>query len=157
MSSLLLEVLPLIASYVMSAIATHYKQSQQDLHDERMYALKATEIARKDTSRATSLSRKFIVHSVIGSLFLFPMLLTLLNWVAPFIHVLMFGDMPWIVFDPVAIYVPKEIMHGGLLSMLWNEEVTEYIPITGFVLMPIHIALAQIICGFYFGSVAMRR
>lgn len=152
-----MDILPTIISLIMGMITTHWKQTQADLHEERIYALKATELARKDQSKNTSYSRKFIVHSVIGSLFLFPMLLTLLNWIAPFIHILFYGEMPWIEYQPVAIYVPKEMIQGGLLSMLWNETTTEYIPITGFVLMPIHILIAQIITGYYFGASAMRR
>lgn len=157
LTAVFMDVLPMVVSLVMGVITTHWKQTQKDLHEERLYALKATEAARSDQSRPTSASRKFIVHSVIGSLFLFPMLLTILNWLGPFFHALIFGDMPWIHWQPIMIYVPKDLETGGLLSLIWSKKELEYMPLTGFVLMPIHVILAQIIVGFYFGSSAMKR
>lgn len=136
----------MVFSLLMGAWTTHKKQEAEDLHLERIYALKATAVARADQSSQAGWSRKFIVQSVIGSLFLFPMLLTVFNFVAHLKGV-----------NPIAIYVPEEVMYGGLLSFLWSEETIKYIPIYGFVLMPIHILIAQIITGYYFGSSAMKR
>jgi len=146
MTTILLDILPMVFSLIMGAYTTHKKQEAEDLHLERIYALKATAAARADKSRGASYSRKFIVQSVIGSLFLFPMILTILNF---------FGHLYGV--DPVAIYVPKEVMYGGLLSLIFTAEAVEYIPIHGFVLMPIHILIAQIITGYYFGASAMKR
>ena len=146
MSTILLDIIPMVFSLLMGAYTTHKKQEAEDLHLERIYALKATAAARGDKSPGSSWSRKFIVQSVIGSLFLFPMLLTVFNFFAHLHGV-----------DPIAIYVPKEVMYGGFLSFLWSEKTIEYIPIYGFVLMPIHILIAQIITGYYFGSSAMKR
>ena len=136
----------MIFGLVMGAITTHWKQSAEDLHNERMYAIKSVSAARADQSKGSSWSRKFIVQSVIGSLFLFPMLLTILNYV---------GNLYGI--DAVAIYIPQELKYGGLFSMLWSNETIKYIPIYGFVLLPIHILITQVICGYYFGSSSMRR
>ena len=144
--SLLIEILPLIFSYLIAAYTENKRQESDYLHAERMHSLKATENARKDQSKGSSWSRKFIVQSVIGSLFLFPMLLTLIN---VYMHAKGYA--------PVAIYVPEELKYGGLLSFIWSKETIEYVPIYGFVLMPIHILMTQIICGFYFGSSSMRR
>lgn len=144
----LLDILPMIFSLIMGAVTTHWKQNAEDLHKERLYALKATDTARTDQSKGASWSRKFIVQSVIGSLFLFPMLLTVLNYL---------GNVFVLDFHAVAIYVPEKVMYGGLLSWVWNKEVTEYIPIYGFVLMPIHVLITQTITGFYFGCSAMKR
>lgn len=146
MSTLILDILPMIFSIILGAYTTHKKQEAQDLHEERKYALGATKAARKDQSSGASWSRKFIVQSVIGSLFLFPMGLTLLNYLAGLEGI-----------DPLAIYVPKEVMYGGFLSFLFSAETTEYIPIYGFVLMPVHILIAQTITGYYFGASAMER
>jgi len=146
--TLLLEVLPMVFSLIMGAYTEHKKQNAEDLHYERLYAIKATEAARKDQSKNASWSRKFIVQSVIGSLFLFPMLLTILNF---------FGNMYGTDFHAVAIYVPEQLKYGGLLSWIWSKETTVYVPIYGFVLMPIHILITQVITGFYFGASAMKR
>lgn len=146
--SMLLEMLPLVSSILMGAATTYLRQSAEDLHKERLYALKATENARNDQSASTSWSRKFIVQSVIGSLFLFPMLLTGMNWCGG-----AFID----GFQPVAIYIPEQLKYGGILSFIWSKETVEYVAVYGFVLMPIHVMMAQTIGGFYFGSSAMRR
>ena len=134
---------------IMGAYTESKKQNAEDLHQERLYALKATAAARKENSPGTSWSRKFIVQSVIGSLFVFPMVLTLLNWWGS----IYFGT----EFSPVAIYVPEEVVNGGLFSWIFSSETIEYVPIHGFVLMPIHIAMTQVIGGFYFGASQMRR
>ncbi len=144
--SLIIEILPMVFSLIMGAATTHWKQTSEDLHNERMHAIKATEAARKDKSKGTSWSRKFIVQSVIGSLFIFPMCLTILNYI---------GNIYGI--PPIAIYIPQEIMYGGLFSLLWSKDTIQYIPIYGFVLMPIHIMMTQLLGGYYFGASAMRR
>lgn len=138
----------MVFSLIMGAYTTHKKQEAEDLHNERIYALKATESARKDQSKGSSWSRKFIVQSVIGSLFLFPMALTVLNF---------YGNAFIDDFSAVAIYIPEQLKYGGVLSVIWNKEVTEYVPIYGFVLLPIHILMTQVIVGYYFGASAMRR
>lgn len=145
--SVIMDVLPLVVSIIMGAWTTYKKQEAQDLHAERLYAIDSTKAARQDQHRDTSFSRKFIVQSVIGSLFLFPMLLTFLNWLGRI----------W-SWEQVAIYVPKELVYKGLFTWIWSVQgQIEYIPIYGFVLMPIHILLAQVICGYYFGASTMRR
>jgi hypothetical protein len=106
------------------------------------------EAAYKYQSKGSSWSRKFIVQSVIGSLFLFPMLLTVLNFT---------GALLSPEFVSVVMYVPRELAHGGLFTLLWEDKTVEYIPIRGFVFMPIHSFMAQIIVGFYFGSSSPRR
>ena len=146
--SILIEILPLIFSLFMGAFTTYKKQQAEDLHKERMYALKATELAHADKSRSASWSRKFIVQSVIGSLFLFPMLLTVLNF---------YGNGYIEGFASVAIYIPEQLKYGGLLSFIWTKETIEYVPVYGFVLMPIHVLMTQTIVGYYFGASAMRR
>lgn len=146
--SVIIEILPMVFSLIMGAVTTHWKQNAEDLHNERMYAQGATEAARKDQTRGASWSRKFIVQSVIGSLFLFPMLLTILNY---------FGNI-WVSdFHAVAIYVPEQLKYGGLLSWIWSKETVNYVPIYGFVLMPIHVLITQVLCGYYFGASAMKR
>lgn len=146
--SLLIEILPLIFSLFMGAYTTHKKQEAEDLHNERIYALKATKAARSDRSRGASWSRKFIVQSVIGSLFLFPMFLTVLNF---------YGSAYIEGFEAVAIYIPEEMKTGGLLSLIWSKTEIIYAPIYGFLLTPTHYLMTQVICGFYFGCSAMKR
>jgi len=141
-------MLPMIFSLIMGAMTTHWKQASEDLHNERMYALHATEMARSDQSSGASMSRKFIVQSVIGSLFIFPMALTVLNF---------YGSAYIEGFEKVAIYIPEQLKYGGLLSLIWNKETIEYVAVYGFVLMPIHVLMTQVIVGYYFGSSAMRR
>lgn len=145
---LILDFLPTIVGLIMGALTSHWKQKSQDLHAERMWALKATESARNYQTKGSSWSRKFIVQSVIGSLFLFPMLLTVMNYV---------GAMLSPQYLPIAVYVPRELVQGGLFSLLWNEKSIEYLPIYGFVFMPIHFFMAQIIGGFYYGSSSPRK
>jgi hypothetical protein len=146
--SILIEILPLVFSLFLGAFTTYKKQEAEDLHKERMYALKATEAARSDQNRSASWSRKFIVQSVIGSLFLFPMFLTVLNF---------YGNAYIPDFAAVAIYIPEELKYGGLLSFIWSKETIEYVPVYGFVLMPIHVLMTQTIVGYYFGASAMKR
>jgi len=148
MTSLIVDILPMIVSLFMGALTTHWKQNAEDLHFERIYALKATEMAHRRNSKGDDWSRKFIVQSVIGSLFIFPMLLTILNYL---------GNVFVPDFAAVAIYIPEQLKYGGLLSLLWTKETINYIPIYGFVLLPIHVLIAQTITGFYFGAWAMRR
>ena len=146
--SILFDIIPLAVSLLMGVLTTHWKQKAQDLHDERMHNMKSTQAAREYQTPTTSKSRKFIVQSVIGSLFLFPMLVTLLN----FMGAILVDN-----FTPIIMNVPKEIAHGGLFSLLWNSETVEYIQLQGFVLMPIHLMIALSLTGFYFGASAMRR
>jgi hypothetical protein len=157
LSAVFIEWLPAIVSIVMGIMSTHWKQTQEDLHRERLHALKATEDARRHNAQSDGGNVTFIVQSAIGSLFLFPMALTVLNWIAPFIHLVMFNDRPWIEFQPIAIYIPEQIKNGGLFSLLYNKEEIKYVPITGFVLLPIHYYMAQLIGGYFFGARMMRR
>jgi len=148
MISLIIDILPMIFSLFMGAATTHWKQNAEDLHAERMYALKSTEMASQRNSKGDSWSRRFIVQCVIGSLFLFPMLLTAGNFL---------GSVFVQDFSAVAIYIPEQLKYGGLLSWIWSKEVTEYVPVYGFVLMPIHVLMTQVIVGFYFGAASTRR
>jgi hypothetical protein len=157
MLSLIIDWLPALMSMIMGVVTTHWKQSQEDIHRERLHALKATEEARNYNLKADGANVTFIVQSAIGSLFLFPMLLTILNWIAPFINLVIFHDRPWIAFEPIAIYIPEQLKTGGLFSMLYNKEEIRYVQITGFVLLPIHYYMAQLIGGYFFGARMMRR
>ena len=145
--SILLDILPMVFSLIMGAYTEIKKQqaaNQQSQTDALIRALTAKEktlqSARKYETPHTSWTRKFIVVTVFASLFIFPMVLTLLNWVSPSI-------------DEICILVPRELQSGGILSFIWNEGAkVEYVPLCGFILMPIHIMMAQIIAGFYFGQ-----
>jgi predicted histidine transporter YuiF (NhaC family) len=147
-ATVFMDILPMLVGLVMGAFTEYSKTKSEQLHEERLYALKATREARKDQSKSASWSRKFIVQSVIGSLFLFPMLLTVMNFI---------GHVYSTAFTPVAIYVPKEIMYGGFLSLIFTAETVNYIPIYGFVLLPVHILIAQTLVGYYFGASSMKR
>jgi len=144
---ILIEILPLVFSYIIGAYTKHTKNKADQLHAERMHNLKSVNLAHTLKGEGSSWSRKFIVQSVIGSLFLFPMLLTVLNF---------YGTAYIEGFSPVAIYIPEQLKYGGILSFIWTKETIEYVPVYGFVLMPIHILMTQCICGFYFGNSNMR-
>ena len=144
---ILIEILPLIFSYIIGAFTAHSKTKADQLHAERMHALKATEQAQQVKGKGASWSRKFIVQSVIGSLFLFPMLLTVLNF---------YGTAYIEGFSPVAIYIPEQMKYGGVLSFIWSNETITYVPVYGFLLTPTHYLMTQTIVGFYFGSSSMR-
>lgn len=153
----LIEMLPMLISILVGMFAEHSKQKSADAAQQTellIMQLKASDdSADKAASRSvkgSSWSRKFIVQSVIGAMFLFPMLLTILNFFAPALGL-----------EQIAISIPKDIIEGrGIFDMLFGgggEKVIEYIKMYSFVITPTHIALAQTITGFYFGSSAMRR
>lgn len=145
--SLLLDILPMVFSLVMGAWVETNKQNRANAQasNEMMIAAMAAKedtlaSARKYQTPHTSWTRKFIVITVFSALFIFPMALTVMNWVTP-------------STPEICIFVPQELKDGGLLSFLWNSGATlQYVPLCGFVLMPIHILMAQIIAGFYFGQ-----
>lgn len=166
MAALLLDILPALLGMVMGAWIEYQKQKMADAqrqHEMYISALSAREEslknARSYNSPDTSWSRKFIVQSVMGSLFLFPMLLTLLNWAGKLMHTYVYNarGVCWKEFEPVAIYIPQEIVKEGFLTFFYADQTTQYIAITGFVLLPIHISMALLIGGFYFGQAGMRR
>lgn len=161
----LLDALPAFIGIVMGAWVEYMKQKAADQQRQtEMYIAalgardKSLDAARKYQSPDSSWSRKFIVQSVIGSLFLFPMVLTLLNWMGRLWHSSKLqGGICWAEYEPIAIYIPQEIITSGFITWIYSNDTTQYIPIYGFVLLPIHISMALLIGGFYFGQGGMRR
>lgn len=148
--AVLIDILPMVFSLIVGAWTELKKQTianQQATVDALVKTLAARErtlqSARKYETPHTSKSRKFILQTVFSSLFLFPMLLTFINVITQ-----AYGH------PQVCFMVPRELESGsGLLSLLWEPgHKLEYIQLCGFVLMPIHIFMAQIIGGFYFGQ-----
>lgn len=164
MWTILIEILPAIVGIFMGAYGQFLKDraADQAMQTElfiRALAAKESSIenARRMDTPHTSWARKFIAISVIGVLCWFPMLLSLLNWGGQMMYDM--GTLPWLhgTYTPIEIYIPQEIVKGGLLTWFYKDETTEYIALSGFVLLPIHVLLAQLIGGFYFGQGGMKR
>ena len=143
---ILFDIIPLLFSLGVGAYTTFAKHKAQDVYEIRMAELNAAESARTYETKHSSKSRKFIVHSMIGMVCLFPMLLTIMNWIGSFYNLPL-----------IAIHVPQEINTGGLFSLLWSEETVKYDPIYGFTMTPMHFYMAQTVVGFYFGAAYSRR